>query len=88
MVTGPDLSSQREVSVSMETDQLSGNLLLFMHCPGGEGHEGAEEREGWDVTVFSSACICILKRSTLSRSNPNLFRINPAFENEVRCTGC
>lgn len=39
MVTGPDLSSQHEVSVSMEMDQLSGNLLLFMHRQGGEVQE-------------------------------------------------
>jgi len=47
MVTGPDLSSQHEVSVSMETDQLSGNLLLFMHRPGrGGARDGIEEMEG------------------------------------------
>ncbi len=46
MVTGPDLSSQHEVSVSMEMDQLSSNLLLFMHGQGGEGQKRIEEREG------------------------------------------
>lgn len=64
MVTGPDLLPQHEVSVSMEMDQLSSNLLLFMHGQGGEGQERIEEREGggWKCDI-SSIQICIPKRS-------------------------
>lgn len=73
MVTGPDLSSQREVSVSMETDQLSGNLLLFMHCPGGEGQE-REGRVGRDGLL-----VCV----HLHIKAQSMFRINPVFENDA-----
>lgn len=64
MVTGPDLSSQHEVSVSMETDQLSGNLLLFMHRPGGEVQEtGLRKGRADHVTDISSTRICIPEHS-------------------------
>lgn len=63
MVTGPDLLSRYEVSVSMEMDQLSSNLLLFMHGQGGEGQERIEDREGGYVTDISSIQICISKCS-------------------------
>lgn len=67
MVTGPDLSSQHEVSVSMEMDQLSGNLLLFMHRQGGEVQERGLRKGRVGVCArdrhLSSAHICILERS-------------------------